>query len=91
MPSRIDINCPGTDYNERIYNPVSGCYEAPTREPKIIRGRSGSRPIGDGSRVFWRYAYWTVEAYDFDRAWVEVRRLCRECHVTFLPGKIRAS
>jgi hypothetical protein len=87
--SLCDIPGPSTDMNDMVFDPASCTYmrPLPTREPEPAR--PCTVPLNDGSRVFWRYAYWTVEAFDFDRAWVEIKRLCSDNNVRFIPRQIR--
>lgn len=67
----------------RVFDAYLGCWVIePEPEPDPVLLGKTATPVWDGSGVFWTVwcdgrPMWVIEAYDFDRALVEKRRLCR--------------
>lgn len=90
IPASQQLDFPEPEYAEPYeaeFDPNLGCWlrvVQPEPEP-IARVREPAPiPNRDGSGVFWdvvdrgtNLVMWTIEAWDFDTALVEKRRLCR--------------
>lgn len=74
-----------SDDGPRVFDPAMGCWVVEAPEVVVLRPSGASvRPFSDASGVVWDVwdttmgvILWTFEAFDFDRALVEKRRLCR--------------